>query len=541
MGYFTPWPAERAANYRRLQVWRDEPLHHWCWQQARLRPAQIALICRDRQINYQTLWCEAGQLARHWQQQGLQSGQHVLVQLGNCAEFYLVLLACWQAGLIPLNALYRHGRKELTEFAAQLQPSLWVFDGRHPLFSNGEMLASLSTIPHRYSMGPHPHAHTLPFCFTSAVTDSASAEVPAQAPQIEQELALFQLSGGSTGLPKLIPRTHRDYACSVRDSVAVCQWNETTRFLCALPAGHNFALSSPGALGVFAAGGTLVLASNPEASQCFALIHRHQVNWAALVPAAARLWLDAPESLTRPRLQVLQIGGAALSPALAQALEQQLGCMVQQVYGMAEGLVNYTALTDPADWRWHYQGRPMNKFDEIRIVHSDGTVVAPGEPGELQTRGPYTICGYWQGGADSFTADGFYRTGDLVQQGPDGLLQVVGRLKDQVNRGGEKFAAAEVEAELLKHPAVRLAAVISIPDLLLGEKSLALLVCQPEVSPPSAVSLRRFLREAGLADFKIPDKVTCCDSLPLTAVGKVDKPALRARYASVVPAVEDVV
>jgi 2,3-dihydroxybenzoate-AMP ligase len=528
MGQFTPWPAERAAVYLQQGVWLDQPLHYWCWVHAQQQPDRIALICKDRQLSYLQLWEQASQLSALWQQQGLHSGQHVLVQLGNCAEFYLVLLACWQAGLVPLNALYRHGRKELCEFAAQLQPALLVFDSRHPLFAQGDIPTALANIRYRFSLGPHPLASELPqLGLETGIVSSAAA-----APQLEQSLALFQLSGGSTGIPKLIPRTHRDYACSVRDSVAVCQWDRQTRYLCALPAGHNFALSSPGALGVFCAGGTLVLAATPEASQCFALIKRHQVNWAALVPAAARLWLDAPELLEKPVLQVLQIGGAALSPALAESLEQQFSCTVQQVYGMAEGLVNYTGLTDAPSLRWHYQGRPMNALDEIRIICADGTAAAIGESGELQTRGPYTICGYWQGGEDSFTADGFYRTGDLVRQGPDGLLQVVGRLKDQVNRGGEKFAAAEVETALLQHPAVRQAAVISIPDPLLGEKSLALLVCQPDLPMPSAVSMRRFLRELGLADFKIPDKVTCCDSLPLTAVGKIDKPTLRARYAS---------
>ncbi|WP_276317447.1 (2,3-dihydroxybenzoyl)adenylate synthase [Rheinheimera riviphila] len=539
MGHFTQWPTARAALYQQQGAWQDQPLHYWCWQQAHHRPQQIALICRDRQLSYRQLWQAATQLARLWQQQGLQAGQPVLVQLGNCAEFYLVLIACWQAGLVPLNALYRHGRKELREFALQLQPALLVFDSRHPLFSGNQLPDGLADIPQRYCLGSHSLANPLPDFFQPGTILPALSTAADPAPQLQQELALFQLSGGSTGIPKLIPRTHRDYACSVRDSVAVCQWTPQLRYLCALPAGHNFALSSPGALGVFCAGGTLVLAASPEASSCFALIREHQVNWAALVPAAARLWLDAPENLPRPVLEVLQIGGAALSPTLAQALEQQFGCIVQQVYGMAEGLVNYTALTDPPTLRWHYQGRPMSKLDEIRIVNAVGNIVQRGEPGELQTRGPYTICGYWQGGEDSFTADGFYRTGDLVREGPDGLLQVVGRLKDQVNRGGEKFAAAEVETELLKHPAVRQAAVISIPDLLLGEKSLAVLVCDPQRPTPTAVSLRRFLREQGLADFKIPDKVQCSDQLPLTAVGKTDKPALRALYATIFPTIEE--
>lgn len=146
---------------------------------------------------------------------------------------------------------------------------------------------------------------------------------------------------------------------------------------------------------------------------------------------------------------------------------------------MAEGLVNYTRLDDPEDTIVHTQGRPMSPFDEIKIVDEKGRELGPGQTGEPLTRGPYTIRGYYKAeehNAKAFTEDGFYRTGDLVKVNSSGYLIVEGRAKDQINRGGEKVAAEEVENHLLAHPGVLDAAVVSMPDQFLGERACAYII-----------------------------------------------------------------
>ena len=169
-------------------------------------------------------------------------------------------------------------------------------------------------------------------------------------PSAADEVAFFQLSGGSTGTPKLIPRTHNDYYYSIRRSVEICRFDANTRFLCAIPAAHNYALSSPGSLGVFYGGGRVVLANDPSATLCFPLIERHQINATALVPPAVSLWLQAigewGSNKSLESLALLQVGGARLSEALAARIPAEIGCQLQQVFGMAEGLVNYTRLDD---------------------------------------------------------------------------------------------------------------------------------------------------------------------------------------------------
>ncbi|WP_265467712.1 AMP-binding protein, partial [Aeromonas salmonicida] len=262
----------------------------------------------------------------------------------------------------------------------------------------------------------------------------------------------------------------------------------------------------------------------------------------SLVPPAVSLWLQAAESDPSVRsqlasLDLLQVGGAKLAEAVARKITPLLGCRLQQVFGMAEGLVNYTRLSDPDEKIIHTQGRPMSPDDEVRILDEAGNPVTPGQPGALHTRGPYTFRGYYQSQAHNarvFDADGFYCSGDLVVQDADGYLTVVGRQKDQINRGGEKIAAEEVENQLLHHPAITQAALVSMPDSAMGEKSCAFIVStDPGLKP---LALRKFLRERGVADFKLPDRFETLDALPMTAVGKIDKQGLRARIAQVIAA-----
>lgn len=250
----------------------------------------------------------------------------------------------------------------------------------------------------------------------------------------------------------------------------------------------------------------------------------------ALVPPAVALWLQAtPDHLAAlSSLKLVQVGGASFAEALARQVPQVLGCKLQQVFGMAEGLVNYTRLDDPDEIVFTTQGRPISPDDEIRIVDEDGEPVAEGQPGMLATRGPYTFCGYYRSpehNAQVFDSEGFYYSGDVVQRTPEGYLRVVGRVKDQINRGGEKVAAEEIENLILLHPDVTHAALVAMQDELLGEKSCAFIVSRnPDLKPPV---LRRHLLALGVAEYKLPDRIRLIETMPLTAVGKIDKKHLR--------------
>ncbi|MGK9175818.1 (2,3-dihydroxybenzoyl)adenylate synthase [Yokenella regensburgei] len=527
---FTRWPEAFARRYREKGYWLDRPMTEMLTRHA--QSDATAVIDGERRFSYQQLHQASDNLAARLQALGIQRGETALVQLGNVAEFYITFFALLKIGVAPVNALFSHQRTELNAYAAQIKPALLIADRAHALFATNDFWQNF-TAEHasaRVSLFLNDEGEN---ALTAAIQYPSRNVI--ETPTPADEVAFFQLSGGSTGTPKLIPRTHNDYYYSIRRSNEICGITAETRYLNALPAAHNFAMSSPGSLGVFLAGGCVVLANDPSATLCFPLIEKHRINVTSLVPPAVSLWLQAltegADAAQLSSLALLQVGGARLPATLAARIPAEIGCQLQQVFGMAEGLVNYTALDDTPERIFNTQGRPMCPDDEVWVADEQGNPLPRGEVGRLMTRGPYTFRGYFNSpehNASAFDANGFYCSGDLIAIDEAGYITVQGREKDQINRGGEKIAAEEVENLLLRHEAVIQAALVSMEDSLLGEKSCAYLVVK---RPVRAVEIRRFLRELGVAEFKLPDRVECLDALPLTPVGKVDKKQLRQSLA----------
>jgi 2,3-dihydroxybenzoate-AMP ligase len=210
-----------------------------------------------------------------------------------------------------------------------------------------------------------------------------------------------------------------------------------------------------------------------------------------------------------------------------------LGCTLQQVFGMAEGLLNYTRLDDPEGVICTTQGRPMCDDDEILVVDAIGEPVRGDESGILLTRGPYTPRGYYRAeeqNARAFTADGWYRTGDIVRLRPDGNLVVEGRDKDMINRAGENVSAEEIENFAYQVDGVGRAAAVAMPDPDLGER-VCLYVVPQQGRTVALDDIRSVMEDAGVARFKFPERLVTVDELPTTKIGKIDKKALRADIA----------
>ena len=528
---FTRWPDDLARRYREKGYWQDLPLTDILTRHA--DSDSTAVIDGERRLSYRELNQAADNLACSLRRQGIQPGETALVQLGNVPGLYLSFFSLLNLGSPPVPPLFTHRRIERPAYAQQIEPALLIADRQHALFAADDFLPTFIA-QHNSIRVVHLLNDSGERCLQTAIkTPAADFTAP---PSPADEVAYFQLSGGTTGTPKLIPRTHNDYYYSVRRSNEICRFTAQTRFLCAIPAAHNYAMSSPGSLGVFLAGGIVVLAADPSATLCFPLIEKHQINATALVPPAVSLWLQAisewGSNAQLASLKLLQVGGARLSASLAARIPAEIGCQLQQVFGMAEGLVNYTRLDDSPQRIIHTQGRPMCPDDEVWVADADGNPLPQGETGRLMTRGPYTFRGYFKSpehNASAFDANGFYCSGDLISIDEDGYITVHGREKDQINRGGEKIAAEEIENLLLRHPAVIHAALVSMDDELMGEKSCAWLVVK---EPLRAVQVRRFLREQGVAEFKLPDRVETVEALPLTPVGKVDKKQLRQWLAT---------
>lgn len=536
----TIWPAEFAERYRKEGYWQGVTLGNLLRNSAERYPDQIAVIDGERQLTYTQLNTAADELAAGLFQLDIHSGDKVVVQLPNIGELPQVIFALFRLGAVPVFALPAHRAFELDSFCQQTQAKAYITIDRFSGFDYRVLarhLKNTTKLQHIIVVGEADEF--IPF----KQLPSTAIKLPDADPSA---VALLQLSGGTTSIPKLIPRTHDDYFYSVRASAEICQLSDKSVYLAVLPAVHNFPLSSPGMLGVWHAGGTVVMALNGAPETAFALIAKHRVTITALVPPLALAWLTAirqnREDLSS--LSVVQVGGAKLGSEVAKQMLQTFPGRLQQVFGMAEGLVNYTRLDDPDEIVIHTQGRPISPADEIRVVDEDDRVLPANQLGQLLTRGPYTIRGYFPCGDDNldrlnaknFTPDGFYRTGDLVRLTHNGYLIVEGRCKDQINRGGEKISAEEVENHLLAHPAVHDVAMVGIADAYLGERNcLFVLPSTDDHTSLRLPKLRAFLRERGLADYKLPDRVEILTSFPKTSFGKVSKKALRELIADLTP------
>ncbi|ONM50377.1 (2,3-dihydroxybenzoyl)adenylate synthase [Nocardia donostiensis] len=522
---YVPFPDTAAQEYRAAGYWTGRCLGDLLRDTARRIPDRQALLA-DRPLTYAELDAEADRMAHGLLALGIAPGDRVVVQLPNVPEFLTVLFGLLRAGIIPVLTLPAHRRAEIEHLAGLSGAVAYVIADNSAGFDYRELAATVReavpTLEHVLVLGD-PGAFT---DLRSVPRDGATL------PEIDaSDIALMLVSGGTTGLPKLIARTHDDYVYNATAGAQVCALTEDDVYLTALPAAHNFPLACPGILGTIAAGGAVTFVTDPSPENAFAAIERHRVTVTGVVPPLAQLWCAAVEweDADLSSLRLLQVGGAKLAEVNAREVGPALGVTLQQVFGMAEGLINYTRLDDSDELVCTTQGRPVSPADEVRIVDADGNDVAPGAEGELLTRGPYTIRGYYRApehNARTFTSDGFYRSGDLVRQLSSGHLMVSGRIKDVINRGGENISCDELEEHLLAHPAVRHAAALGLPDPALGEKVCVVLVVNGEV--PTLAEIKSFLTERGLATYKLPDVLRTADSLPVTAVGKIDKKALRA-------------
>ena len=524
-----PWPADRSAAYRRAGYWSGETLADLGREPAREAAGRTALATLQRQVSYGQLDRWADELAGGLRALGLRAGDRAVVQLPNTPDFVALCLALFRLGVLPVLALPAHRRVELAYLCAHTEAKLLVVPDVVAGFDHRELAREI-----------RPTAPALEHVLVAGdpgefvALDETHGE-PAQVPPPDpDDVALLLLSGGTTQLPKLIPRTHNDYAYQLRATAAAMHFDDSGVYLAALPAAHNAALGCPGVLGAIRAGGTAVLAASPSPDEVFPLIAREQVTLTTLMPAFLPLWMKtAPAFGADLSRLTIEVGGARLEPELAAEAERVLGCRLTRWFGMAEGLLSFTRPEAPAEQRHRTEGHPLSDDDEIRVVDEHDQPVPHGEVGELLTRGPYTINGYYRAeehNAKTFTADGFFRTGDLVTVRPDGNLLVEGRIKDVVNRGGEKISAAEVEEHLAAHPRVHEAAVVAQPDPVLGERTCVFVVAATG-DAPSLSDLRSFLGDRGLATYKLPDAVVTVESLPYTSIGKVHKAALRARLA----------
>lgn len=531
---------ESQLRYRECGWWTGRNLPAELVRAARSHPDNVALVTVDGSWTYAELFAEAAQFAGGLAQRlAIEPGAAVMFQMGNIAETIVAYLGCLLAGARPVCTLPQHGIREVGLLAAHTGAKLMIAQGD---FRNGQ------PVEHARELLADGNVESVIVvrgdAFTGAVTYDAVLAAGSQesidnlswSSESPEGIAVFQLSGGTTGLPKVAPRLHEEYAYNSRAWADAMGYGTDSVLLYPLPVMHNAGISlavQPAIL----AGSTLVLAPSADVGVMVALIEEHRPDVLPLVPPALAIRLLESPAATPEVLSCVRdfvVGGQKLPEEVAERLRDELGVRVRQMFGMAEGMFLLTPATAGEYVRHHTVGSPISPGDEVRILEPASEEEVPdGEIGELAARGPYTIRGYYRApehNRSTFTIDGFYRTGDLARRHvtDEGVFfSIEGRIKDVINRGVEKIHAEEVEELIIQHQSVSSVALVAMPDPVLGEKGCAYLVMEEGAEPLTVDTLGRHLLGLGLAKYKLPERVEIMSSLPLTNVGKVSKKALR--------------
>jgi len=536
----TPFPPESAARYRAKGYWEDRSLASVWEEYCRLYGTRTAVIDGDIQASYAELNDCAVNLALNLLDLGIRPLDRLVVQLPNRIQFVYLYFALQKIGAIPVMALPAHRYLEISQFVQIAGAVGCVVPDKYREFDFRALIRRIQKQQPQLKYGIVLGEASEGFVSLDDLIARRSSLNPAALSRVAIDPcdpALFLLSGGTTGVPKLIPRTHNDYVYNSKMAASVTAIELDSVLLNLLPISHNLPLACPGLQGFIFQGAKVVLSTDTSPEAVFHLVEKHRVTHIHVVPALLIRWLADP-AIARydlSSLKVIQSGGQRLQPETRTKAHRLIpSAIIQENFGMAEGVLMFVRLDDPLEVRLETVGRPICPDDEIMILDEDDNIVPFGEVGEFCCRGPYTLRDYY--GAEehnrrAFTSDGFYRSGDLMRQHRTGNYIIEGRKKDLINRGGEKISAEEIENLILSHPAVHNVACVPVPDPELGERMCACIVLQPGRAL-SFDELIRFLEGKEMARVKLPERLLILDDLPLSNFGKVSKKVLSEMAAA---------
>lgn len=505
----------------------------------------------ERSFSYGQLAASARGFGAALVDEGIEPGDRVAIWCCNCAEWVIAFLGIAAAGgvLVPVNTRFRGGEAAdvLGRSGVRLLVTTTGFlDTDYPalLASASVALPSLQTIVVAHGpsaagatsgglesrLGASTHAWV---DFVARGDAAAEAEVARRSAALGPEDASDILfTSGTTGLPKGVVMTHGRTLTVAGDWVAMTGLTEGDVYLQINPYFHMFGLKA-GILASIAAGATMLPEAVFEAGRVLARVEAERVTVLPGAPTVYQAILDHPDRGWRDlsSLRVAVTGAADIPVELIRRVQRELPfSTIVTGYGLTEGgTACATSPDDDAEAIATTVGRPRPGF-EIRIADGDRTA-GPGQAGEVLVRGGSVMAGYLddpEATAQALSSDGWLRTGDLGVLDESGRLRIVGRVKDMFIVGGFNAYPAEIENALLRHPAIRQAAVIGIPDERLGEVGMAFVVTSGGVTPDEIVAWSR----QEMANFKVPRVVEVLDALPLNATGKVVKDSLRARAAA---------
>ncbi|HEX4016060.1 MAG TPA: AMP-binding protein [Frankiaceae bacterium] len=529
-------PAERGRRERVSGAWLDRFIDGYVAEAARLEPEKPAIIDGFGTLTYAEADRAIEAIARSLARLGVHRGDVVSWQLPNWHEAFLLHHGVLRAAAVsnPIVPIYRRHEVEymLREAGSRVLVVPETFRGFDYVAMAGDLRPALPDLEHVVVVRPQRQTEL-------SFTDLARGDgPPLDAGRTPDDPMLLMFTSGTTARPKGVLHTHNTLDYENRSIIEIFELDENDRVFMASPLSHItgllYGIQLPGMLKT-----TAVLQDVWEPGEALALLARHR----STVTVAATPFLHGltyhPDlaAFDLSALRLFACGGADVPPGLVRDARINLGCHVTRIYGSTEvPTLSSSGPHDPADKGAQTDGRMIGGAT-FRIIDAKALPVAEGEIGDLEAKGPETFVGYLRPGdaADAFTADGWFRTGDLASGDSSGFISIRGRSKDIVLRGGENISVTEIEQLLFEHPDVAEVAIVAMPDPVMVERACAFVVPR-EGARPTLADLTAFLAGFEVAKQKYPERLELVPELPKTQSGKIQKFLLRQEIAQLIDA-----
>ncbi|MBI4287057.1 MAG: AMP-binding protein [Chloroflexi bacterium] len=532
------YPPALKRKYQQRGWWLGRTIVQAFDRACDIYPEKEAVVEGQNRLTFSQLREKTVQAAKAFTSLGIGNGDCVLLQVPNFAEAVYIYLGLKRVGAVPVMCLPRHGQRELERFCTLTQAKAWIGAASFGKTDYVPMIKAMRegfpSLEHAVIVRSEAPAGMV--SFSQLMEDSEKggrlSKLKYATPADPDDIIHLSPTGGTTGLPKLVPKSHNNHLSKSFYFASTLELGARDVNLTFSPLNHdaihllNFSLMA-------LMGQRMVMCPSTKVDDILENMAREKVTFTFFVPALLTDFVNADlGKYDLSSLRTVNTGGAHCPAELAKlALRKlrEMKCRFHNCYGMTEGAGTATRPGDPEEAVTWTVGKSICPYDEYRAVDESGAVAPSGQEGELATKGPCIVSGYYKSEEENqkvFTSDGFFRTGDLVRFDKYGNMIITGRKKDVINRGGEKVSAYEVEEMLHAHPAVLRAAVLGMPDPRLGERICAYV--QPRDNQTLAPSdILAFLKEKGASLLLLPERVEIVSSLPVTAMDKLDKQKLR--------------
>lgn len=533
-----PYPAEAIKEYVAKGWWLNLTYGDLLDRATQASPHKLAVIDQRVKLTYAELKEKVERLAIAFLQLGIKKYDRILFQLPNRHEFVVAYFAAQRIGAVPVLAVARQEYHEISHFFRLAEPTAWILPSRDGKRDYGPLIErirpeakSLKHLIMPEDEGPLPDlALSFHHLIENVAPANYRADYLAQFRPDPNDVAMIVTTGGTTGLPKGVPRTHNSFHTNIRYTNRFC--TEDDVFGLVTPIGHTMAHQGAVGSAIFF-GGTLVIVAVPRAKEILAAIQKWRITNIGLVPAQLEDIMNFPDlkQYDISSLKRVVTAGAALKPETADKARETLAGIGAQFrggeFGSSEGPCAGPAYTGEPVPRGSV-GVPKCEGDHWKAIDDEERELPLGTEGELVARGPCVFTGYYRSEAENrsvFTKDGYYKMGDLGKIDEKGNIFITGRKKDIIQRGGEGIIPKQIEDLLEQLPAIEKAAVVGMPDPRLGEKACAYVVLKPG-SSLSFEEMIASLKGKGAGVLLLPERMEIVPDLPKTTVGKIDKKTL---------------